>query len=47
MVKRVKEFGFWGSWGEGEIGASAEVFEVELGGGEREEAGGFGGAMGV
>ena len=39
MVKRVKEFGFWGSWGEGEIGASGEVFEVELGGGEREAGG--------
>ena len=40
-------FGFWGSWGEGEIGTSGEVFEVELGRGEGEEAGGFGGAMGV
>lgn len=47
MVKRVKEFGFWGSWGEGEIGASGEVFEVEFGRGERKKAGGFGGAMRV
>ena len=46
MVKRVKEFGFWGSWGEGEIGASGEVFEVELGRGKGEEAGGFGWDLG-